>query len=394
MKKMFNRMLLLFSVFMLISTVFSVSAYYTQKNRVITQDNYEYYTYPRMTKDLKMLQVNCSEIMYLESIGKTYQGRDIWMVKISDNPITNEKEPGVLLMGAHHGNEKPSFEVLIYFIKHLTEFYNKPDTDDDSDGKLNEDIIDGKDNDNDGLIDEDPSEERVRNIINNTQIFVIPMVNPDGVEADTRKNCVPPDGVNLNRNYGYKWELYDLFPQLYGGPWVSDPYSGNYRGEYPFSENETRAVRDFVEQNKINISLSYHSYGEVILYPWMHTSAKTPHEDLFISVGENISKIDGYYLYTGKEYPIPLPGGTLGTSENWLYGTQGILSFTMELCKRRAPTDPDVVHKYLIRHVGVNLYVCERASTVHIDGPPRSKTVQGSFLHVLYLLRQMVHQQF
>ncbi len=389
MKNMFDKIILLLAVFMLLSNVFSVSADISKKE-IKMLDKYEYYTYPKMTEYLIDLQANYSDIMYLESIGKTYQGRDIWLVKISDNPLNNEKEPGVLLMGAHHGNEKPSFEVLIYFIKHLTEFYNKPDTDDDNDGKINEDIIDGIDNDNDGLVDEDPSEERVRNIVDSTQIFIIPMVNPDGVEADTRKNCAPPDGVNLNRNYDYKWELYDLYPSLYGGKWVSDPYSGNYRGEYPFSENETRAVKDFVEQNKINISLSYHSYGEVILYPWMHTSAKTPHEDLFISVGENISKIDGYYLYTGRDYPIPIPGGTLGTSENWLYGTQGILAFTMELCRRRAPTDPNVVHKYLWSHVGVNLYVCERAPTIQIDGPPRSRIVQGSFLHVLYLLRQMV----
>jgi len=80
--------------------------------------------------------------------------------------------------------------------------------------------------------------------------------------------------------------------------------SFNFRGPYPFSENETIAVRDFVEGQDISISLSFHSFSEVIIYPWMHTSKPTPHEDLFISIGKNMSRINNYYLYTGRNYII------------------------------------------------------------------------------------------
>ncbi|GAI57453.1 unnamed protein product, partial [marine sediment metagenome] len=88
---------------------------------------------------------------------------------------------------------------------------------------------------------------------------------------------------------------------------------------------------------------------------------------LFISIGENMSKINKYDLITGRQYIIPRYGGNLGTSENWLYGERGILSYTMELCSTRVPTDPEVVYKVCLTHVGVNLYVCERSWTVESE---------------------------
>jgi carboxypeptidase T len=311
--------------------------------------------------------------MKLESIGVTYEGRDILMVKLSDNVYQRENEPGVLFMGAHHGNEKASFEVLIYFIRNMINSYNSENTDNDGDNLINEDPIDGIDNDDDGTIDEDPSEDRVREAINNTQIFIIPMVNPDGVVANSRKNCAPnygpfgknsqitSYGVNLNRNYDDQWFLYYIFPTHYHFIINTMDSSYNYRGPYPFSENETRAVRDFVEDEDISISLSFHSYSEVIIYPWMHTSKLAPHEDLFISIGENMSRINNYYLYTGRDYLIPRYGGTLGSSENWLYRERGILSFTMELCREFAPSNPEDILSACHSHIGVNLYICERS---------------------------------
>ena len=342
-------------------------------------DPYHYFTYQEMTDLLHDLKDTYPDIISFESIGVTYEGRDIWMVKLSDNVDENEDEPGVLFMGAHHGNEKPSFEVLIFFIQHMVENYGKENTDDDGDGQVNEDPIDGFDNDDDGDIDEDPSEDRVRDVMNNTQIFLIPMVNPDGVEADSRKNCAPNHGpfgfknkitsygVNLNRNYDDYWFLYYLLPLNYHLVMNMLDSSFNYRGPHPFSENETIAVRDFVETQDISISLSFHSYSEIMFYPWMHTSRPTSHEDLFISIGENMSSINKYHLITGGQYIIPRYGGTLGSSENWLYRERGILSFTMELCKEFAPTDPAVVSNVCLTHVGVNLYVCERSQTVESE---------------------------
>jgi carboxypeptidase T len=343
----------------------------------LVNSSYHYFTYPEMSDLLLNLQENHSNIMKLESLGKTFEGRDIWMVKLSDNPNEDENEPGVLFMAAHHGNEKASFEVLIYFIRHMINMYNLENTDDDSDGLINEDPIDGLDNDDDGEIDEDPSEDRVRNVINNTQIFVIPMVSPDGVEANSRKNRAPnygpfgnsneitSYGVNLNRNYDDYWFLYYIFPTNYHLMINTIDTSFNYRGPQPFSENETKAVRDFVNKQDISISLSFHSFSEVIIYPWMHTSKPAPDEELFISIGENMSRINDYYLYTGRNYILPRYGGTLGSSENWLYREHGIISFTMELCREYAPTNPDDILSACYNHVGVNLFICERSESIN-----------------------------
>ena len=391
--------ILLAIILILISTIYPVmgTSYSNQHFNSTSMMSHQYFNYLEMTDLLHTLQENYSDIMLLESIGTTFEGRNIWMVKLSDNVNEDENEPGVLLMGAHHGNEKPSFEALIFFIQHMVVNYSKVNTDDDNDGTVNEDPIDGIDNDGDGLVDEDPSEDRVRDAIDNTQIFLIPMVNPDGVEyIDSRndgwrKNRAPKEGqtdnigVDLNRNYAYKWELYNIFPTLYGDSWTSNPESWNYRGEHPFSENETTAVKNFVESENINISLSYHSYGEFIIYPWMHTSQYTPDEDLFISVGEGIASISKYDFYKGKGTLIPWPGGTIGTSENWLYGERNILSFTIELCKTRAPTNPSVVYGYCLAHVGVNLYVCERAPDIQVD----KKIITNPCSHVSLRLLSM-----
>jgi carboxypeptidase T len=344
-----------------------------------SNDIYHYFTYQEMTEFLHSLAQKYPDIMMVTSIGKTFQGRDIWMVKLSDNVSNDEREPGVLFMGAHHGNEKPSYEVPLFFIKYMVENYSKPNIDNDHDGLLNEDDIDGVDNDGDHLIDEDPSEDRVREVINTTQIYLIPMVNPDGVEADSRKNCAPNHGpfglkktitsygVNLNRNYAYKWYLYYLFPTQYSLLFNMLDSSWNYRGAYPFSENETKAVKNFVETHDISISISYHTYGEFIVYPWTHSTQTPKDEPLFLSIGENISKINNYFLDSGGTYLIPRFGGTLGTSENWLYGEQGILAFTIELGSERAPTNPAVMYKMCLTHTGVHLYACERALTVDAE---------------------------
>ena len=338
--------------------------------------SYVYYSYQKMTELLHDLVINHSNIMSISSLGKTYEGRDIWMVKLSDNVSNNEDEPGVLLMGAHHGNEKLSFEVLIFFIKHMVENYTKVNTDNDLDGLVNEDPIDGFDNDEDGLVDEDPSEDRVRDVINNSQIYLIPMVSPDGVEANTRKNRAPnygpfgyskeitSYGVNLNRNYGYKWYSFYLRPWRSSLRTSLNDSSYNYRGERPFCENETKAVKQFVEKHDIDISISYHSYGQIVFFPWIYCSKLTKDEILFRSIGRDITNINKYELRGLTHYIFPRYNGALGTSEDWLYGVHRILSFLIELGRTRAPKDPDVVFEICKAHTGVNLYISERALTI------------------------------
>ena len=381
--KVFRCLILFFITTIILTQMFPVSVIAIDR---MTFDPYQYHTYQEMTDELTQLAQAHPDIMQMQSLGTSYQGRDIWLFELANQHISRANQSAVLLMGAHHGNEKPSFEILIYFINHLVEFAEKPNTDDDGDGLINEDIIDNFDNDNDGLIDEDPSEDRVRNALNTTIFYIIPMVNPDGVEADSRKNQAPnygpfghaseitSYGVNLNRNYAYRWILYYLLPMNYHLAYNLLDSGYNYRGEHPFSEEETQAVKQFVDSHDIDISVSFHSYGEFILFPWMHTTLPTPDEDLFISIGRNISRLNDYYLHVGNNYIIPRFGGTLGTSENWLYAEHDILAYTMELCRTRAPTNTSVVLDVCVKHVGVNLYLAERSVSLDEERESRSSS--------------------
>jgi carboxypeptidase T len=290
-----------------------------------------------MTSLLQGLATNHSDIMSLASIGKTYEGRDLWMVKLSDNVSEDEDEPEVLFMGAHHGKEKPSYEVLIFFIQFIVDNYENGTGD-------------------------------VRDAINNTELFIIPMVNPDGVEAGTRKNCAPNHGpfglqkkvtsigVDLNRNYGYRWFLFFLCPWRFYMTTSLTDRSNAYRGEYPFCENETQAIKSFIETHHITISLSYHSSGELVLYPWGYTKNPPKDKPVFVSIGENISKLDNYSLTQSVNmYP------TIGDDCDWGYGQHGIFAYTIELGTVDATSDPQDLLEMCTAHVNVNLYVCQRA---------------------------------
>ncbi|HVQ00152.1 MAG TPA: M14 family metallopeptidase [Candidatus Thermoplasmatota archaeon] len=298
-----------------------------------------YHSYAEMTSLLFSLAENHSDIMRVTSLGKTYQGRDLWLVKLSDNVNQEEYEPEVLFTGSHHGNERPGYETLIYFIQYMADYYH--------------------------------NDTAVRDAINSTEIYVIPMVNPDGVEAGTRKNLEPNHGsfgfsktvtsigVDLNRNYAGPWFLLLLRPLFYDSSTSYYDRSDVYRGPHPFSENETQAVRQFVETHNITISIDYHTFDQLILYPWGDTRLPTPDKSLFVSIGENISKLDNYTLEQSTAlYP------TLGDVCDWMYAKHHILAFTIELGTSYAPENPVLLHKMSVDHTRVNLYICQRAQSI------------------------------
>src|SRR5690606_3990330 len=116
--------------------------------------------------------------------------------------------------------------------------------------------------------------EHVMGLLQSTVVNIIPLVNPDGSEWDISdgrykmwrknraKNSDGTFGVDLNRNYGYKW----------GGDGASaSPGSDTYRGPEAFSEPETQVIKNFIENRKnITTLLTFHTFSELILYPWGH----------------------------------------------------------------------------------------------------------------------------
>ena len=261
-----------------------------------------YHSYAEIESGLHSLE--SSGIAKVESIGLSVEGRQIWAIKISDEPsVDDQDEPDALFVGLHHAREWISAEVPYYLAVNLVQSYD--------------------------------SDSTVKMLIDNSEIWIVPVVNPDGLEysrtndRDWRKNRRDNGdgtfGVDLNRNYGYMWG---------GGGSSGETDSDTYRGPSAFSEPETIAIRDFVQDSNrdFQIVMSYHSYSQLILYPWGYTDDPAPDSSVLSVLAEEMSDlIQGVH---GETY-TPQQSSDLyiasGDLTDWVYGTLEIPPFTIEL---------------------------------------------------------------
>ncbi|MCX8144273.1 MAG: M14 family zinc carboxypeptidase [Bacteroidia bacterium] len=256
---------------------------------------------------MALLYPNLISIKQPISNTNSIQGRPIYYVKISDNPSTNEPEPEVLFTALHHSREPASLSQLIFFMWYLLENYTT-----------------------------DPD---VQFLINNTEMYFIPCVNPDGYEynrttnpngggmhrKNRRNNGDGTYGVDLNRNYGYMWG----YDNTGSSP---NTNSDTYRGTGPFSEPETQAVRDFCISHQFVNALNAHTYSNLYIYPWGYiASFLTPDSITFINWGKHLTREDRFLYGTGDQTVNYV---TNGDSDDWMYGDQSsknkIMSTTPE----------------------------------------------------------------
>ncbi len=265
------------------------------------QGDEKFHTYKEVTDLLKKYARDFPTITSLSSIGTTIQGRSMWALKLTNQKnLRNEKVPGIIFMGTHHAREHLSTEVPMGLIKHLLTNYEK-----------------------------DPA---IKDLIDSREIIIVPMINPDGAMHDIkgrrykmwRKNMRKERndlyGVDLNRNYGYKWGT--------GGS-SSSRRSDVFMGPKPFSEPETIAVKDFLEENEhIKIVLSYHTFSELILYPWGHKNAGVGGKDqkVFEKMAKKMSSWTGYKPQRSSDLYI-----ASGDTCDWVYGALKKFCFTFEL---------------------------------------------------------------
>jgi murein tripeptide amidase MpaA len=219
------------------------------------------------------------------SIGQTLEGRDIFVMKISDNPGDDEDEAEIYYNATIHAREVITPEVLIRFMRHLTDNY--------------------------GI---DPM---VTFLVDNREMFFTTCQNPDGYQYNVdndpngggmwrknrRDNGNGTWGVDLNRNYGYMWGYNDDGSSPSG-------IEETYRGTGPFSEPATQVVRDFVLTRNFNVVIAYHAWTNAILWPWGYNCSPTPEHALFLAVGQIAAQFNGYFAtnccgingYTGDWY--------------------------------------------------------------------------------------------
>ena len=129
-----------------------------------------------------------------------------------------------------------------------------------------------------------------------------------------------------------------LFRSNYHSKWSSggssQQSSNTYRGPSPFSENETKAIRDLSMAQKFVTSISYHSYGEIVIYPWNNGDA--PDESL---IYEMVTEIAGRIPKFDRSgfYDPSLTSINSGMAMNWMYAKNGTIEFLVETCDEFMP---------------------------------------------------------
>ncbi len=259
--------------------------------------------------ELRRLAASHPQIARLHEIGTSLEGRTIFALKISDQPGLDEAKPAVLFLGCHHAREWISVEVPLLLARHLIDNY--------------------------------ASDPQVRSLVDRGEIWIVPLVNPDGLEysihfyrywrKNRRANADGSFGVDLNRNYGYQWG-YDNIGSS------STPSSGIYRGTGPFSEPETEAVRRLFLGRDFRAVISFHSYSQYILYPWGYINQPSSKEAELSALAQTMST-----LIAAVRGTVYAPGRasaalyvTNGDTTDWTFGVSGAPSFTIEL----PPEDP------------------------------------------------------
>ncbi len=242
-------------------------------------------------------------LVTMSSIGETYEGRQLWMIKISDNAATNEDEPEVLVLGLQHAREWLSGATVHGIVERFLEAYG--------------------------------TDPLATDLVDSHEIFVVLVSNPDGYvythtnERLWRKNRTPQAGgafgVDTNRNWPYKWETAS-----------NNPSSNVYRGPAPLSELENIHLNNFIlsRGGEVVACLNYHAYGNLIMHNWAWTTTTAPNAEtmgpLVNSMKAAIEAVNGENMDAGSwGVALGYTGG--GVTDDTLHADYGIPTITIEV---------------------------------------------------------------
>ncbi len=273
-----------------------------------------YHTYSEVAADVAAVAAAHPNIVRRFSIGTSYQGRQLWAAKISDNVAVDENEPEVLFDGGTHADEHMGVEMALHILHWLANGYG--------------------------------TNTRITNIVNSREIWIVFLVNPDGAEHDIvngrfhfwRKNRQPTPGTSsigtdVNRNFGYRWGG--------GGRTSSNPAAITYRGPAAFSAPETRAMRNFLASRVINgrqqirTAMTFHESGRLILWPYGYAMQDVPGDMTaadhlaLAKIARHMAATNGYRPEQASDLYI-----SSGTTRDYEYGMYRIFVYTIELSNR------------------------------------------------------------
>jgi len=224
---------------------------------------------------MKTLETSNPEIVKMVQIGESTEGRPQWAFKLSDNAASDEDEPELMLTAATHGDEIITTETILRFMEELVAGYQ--------------------------------SNQRMTNIIDNNEIYFIPVVNPDGFYKRERY----AGGRDPNRDY----------------PWPERPNVSSVAC--------IKNIRDFFDSRNFVGSIDFHAYGKLVMYPWGYTRNAPDSQDelVFSNLANAMSEANSYtagqisrVIYVAK-----------GSSADYYYWSKNTLAYGVELGRSKAP---------------------------------------------------------
>ncbi len=255
-----------------------------------------FYTYAEVVRQLDTMRLLYPTLITVkDSIGNSREGRALWVVKISDNPEINEAgEPEVLYTALHHAREPEGMMAVLYYMWWLLESYG-------------------------------PNPEATY-LVNNRQMYFIPVVNPDGYvynqatypngggmwRKNRRNNGDGTYGVDPNRNYG----PYFMWNAPNGGSSTSTG-SETYRGTAPFSEPENQTIDRFMRAHSMKTALNYHTYSNLLIFPWGYLSRENGDSLIYRDWVHDMTSVNRYTSGTDLQ---TVGYSTRGNSDDYMFG--------------------------------------------------------------------------
>ena len=244
---------------------------------------YKFHNHEDLTYDLHQWLDLYPHIMELSSIGTSYlpvgNPHDLWNIHLTNFQENRNRDlPEIYLDGGHHGNEYCGSEITILMLQYLLENYGS-----DPDATF---------------------------ILDNSHVYITPMINPDGIDLNIRFNA---NHVDLNRNYPYEWVESD---SVWGG-----------HGDHPGSEPEVAANIAFMEKHQFDLYLTGHTGIVMLIYPWGYIAEPSPDDSYYKKVEEEVEA--QWDIPTGQSAVILYPAA--GTAKDHGYAVNHAPSWTFEV---------------------------------------------------------------
>jgi predicted deacylase len=231
-----------------------------------------FHTYDEIRAGLYNCAAAHPAIAQVQVLGHSLEGREIVALKISDAVQSDEDEPELALWGGVHGDEYAGGEMPYLYALYLCDGYGT-----------------------------DPA---VTQMVDENEIWCIPMINPDGRAHARRTNM---NGIDLNRDFGYEW-------------------NGEGSSPLPLSQVETRAVEEFCRSRPITLSLTFHCSGNIVFYPWGYFPQNVPDFEIVRSLAAGYASAAGYaFGNSWADYE------THGELLDQSYGGRGAICYTVEI---------------------------------------------------------------